>query len=68
MTPHPDADPGDRLLEQLCFYRRLYEHRGDADRSIVLSVSAAVDYAELLLRVHRTRAERHARRNVKPLS
>jgi hypothetical protein len=57
MTPRPDADRG-ALLEELLFLRRLYAQRGPADTRAVLSVAAAVDYGELLLRIRRQQTPR----------
>jgi hypothetical protein len=44
----PSADPRP-LFEALCLLRSLYERRGPLDRASVMTVEAAIRYAETLV-------------------
>lgn len=61
----PHSGDGD-LIGALCFYRRLYPMRGTADSESTLSVTGAVAYGEMLMRVARRRDEARARRGARP--
>jgi hypothetical protein len=64
---HRGSGPGDGdLIGELCFYRRLYALRGTADRASTLSVTGAVAYGEMLMRVARRRDEAKSRRGARP--
>jgi hypothetical protein len=61
-----DRSIGERRswFETLCAYRALYAHRGQPDRAVIMSVDAAILYAETMLAFSRPsipmRAERSA--------